>query len=91
VQVILVESPDRFARDLAVQLAGHNYLRSLGVELILATAPSFFTEDTPTAVLVRQVLLRSRAALSVPMSEAFSIPAEDILANAKSRTPIKQR
>ena len=44
------------ARDLAVQLAGHNYLRSLGVELVPASAPDFFTEDTPTAVLVRQVL-----------------------------------
>jgi DNA invertase Pin-like site-specific DNA recombinase len=53
---IIVESPDRFARDLAVQLAGHDNLRKLGVTLIPATAPDFFTEDTPTAVLVRQVL-----------------------------------
>jgi DNA invertase Pin-like site-specific DNA recombinase len=30
VRVILVESPDRFARDLAVQLAGHDFLKSLG-------------------------------------------------------------
>src|SRR5262245_3793383 len=56
VRVILVESPDRFARDLVVQLAGHDYLRSLGVELVPASAPDFFTQDTPTAVLVRQVL-----------------------------------
>jgi DNA invertase Pin-like site-specific DNA recombinase len=56
VKVILVESPDRFARDLAVQLAGHSYLKGLGVELAPTTAPDFFTEDTPTAVLVRQVL-----------------------------------
>jgi DNA invertase Pin-like site-specific DNA recombinase len=56
VLVILVESPDRFARDLAVQLAGHSYLKGLGVELVPTTAPDFFTEDTPTAVLVRQVL-----------------------------------
>ena len=56
VRTILVESPDRFARDLAVQLAGHDYLRSLGVELVPASAPSFFLEDTPTAALVRQVL-----------------------------------
>src|SRR5580704_12902405 len=53
---IIVESPDRFARDLAVQLAGHDHLMRLGVTLIPATAPDFFTEDTPTAVLVRQVL-----------------------------------
>jgi DNA invertase Pin-like site-specific DNA recombinase len=53
---IIVESPDRFARDLAVQLAGHDFLRGRGVSLIPATAPDFFAEDTPTAVLVRQVL-----------------------------------
>jgi DNA invertase Pin-like site-specific DNA recombinase len=56
VRTIIVESPDRFARDLAVQLAGHDFLKNLGVALIPATAPDFFTEDTPTAVLVRQVL-----------------------------------
>ena len=56
VRTIIVESPDRFARDLAVQLAGHDHLRKLGVTLIPATAPDFFTEDTPTAVLVHQVL-----------------------------------
>ena len=53
---IIVESPDRFARDLAVQLAGHDYLKNLGVALIPASAPDFFLADTPTAVLVRQVL-----------------------------------
>jgi DNA invertase Pin-like site-specific DNA recombinase len=56
VRTIIVESPDRFARDLAVQLAGHDYLKDLGVSLIPASAPDFFLEDTPTAVLVRQVL-----------------------------------
>ena len=56
VRTIIVESPDRFARDVAVQLAGQDHLRKLGVALIPATAPDFFTEDTPTAVLVRQVL-----------------------------------
>ena len=51
-----MESPDRFARDLAVQLAGHDMLKALGILIIPASAPDFFTEDTPTAVLVRQVL-----------------------------------
>ena len=55
-KTIIVESPDRFARDLAVQLAGHDMLKSLGIEIIPASAPDFFTEETPTAVLVRQVL-----------------------------------
>jgi DNA invertase Pin-like site-specific DNA recombinase len=31
-------------------------LREQGINLIPATAPDFFLEDTPTAVLVRQVL-----------------------------------
>src|SRR6516165_3569962 len=34
VRTILVESPDRFARDLAVQLACHDYLKRLGVALV---------------------------------------------------------
>ena len=55
-KTILVESPDRFARDLAVQLAGHDMLKREGIALVPASAPDFFTEDTPTAVLVRQVL-----------------------------------
>lgn len=56
VRTIIVESPDRFARDLIVQLTGHDYLKTLGVELLPASAPDFFLTDTPTAVLVRQVL-----------------------------------
>jgi DNA invertase Pin-like site-specific DNA recombinase len=39
-----------------VQLAGHDFLKREGIALIPATAPDHFTEDTPTAVLVRQVL-----------------------------------
>jgi DNA invertase Pin-like site-specific DNA recombinase len=56
VRVVLVETSDRFARDFAVQLTGHDYLRSLGVELVPTSAPDFFTTDTPTTVLVRRVL-----------------------------------
>lgn len=55
-KTIIVESPDRFARDLAVQLAGHDMLKALGISIIPASAPDFFIEDTPTAVLVRQML-----------------------------------
>jgi DNA invertase Pin-like site-specific DNA recombinase len=39
-----------------VQLAGHDMLKTRGVTLIAASAPTFFVEDTATAVLVRQVL-----------------------------------
>jgi hypothetical protein len=60
VRTIIVESPDRFARDLKVQLIGHDYLRKLGVTLVPATAPDFFTEDTPTAVMVASDARRDR-------------------------------
>jgi hypothetical protein len=56
VEYSLSSDRSKFARDLAVQLAGHDGLRKLGVALISATAPDFLLEDTPTAVLVRQVL-----------------------------------
>jgi DNA invertase Pin-like site-specific DNA recombinase len=56
VRTIIVESPDRFARDLIVQLTGHDHLKALGVELVPASAPDFFLQETPTAELVRQVL-----------------------------------
>ncbi|WP_315797661.1 recombinase family protein [Bradyrhizobium sp. SZCCHNRI3043] len=56
VRCIVCESPDRFARDLVVQLTGHDYLKRLGVSLIPASAPDFFLQDTPTAVMVRSIL-----------------------------------
>ena len=55
-KTIIVESPDRFARDLMVQLTGHDILKVRGVTLIAASSPMHFIEDTPTARLVRQVL-----------------------------------
>ena len=55
-RTIIVESPGRFARDLMVQLAGHDMLKARGVTLVAASAPTHFVEETPTAILVRQVL-----------------------------------
>jgi DNA invertase Pin-like site-specific DNA recombinase len=55
-RTIIVESPDRFARDLTQQLLGHDMLKKRGIALIAASAPTHFIEDTPTAVLVRQIL-----------------------------------
>jgi DNA invertase Pin-like site-specific DNA recombinase len=56
VRVILVENAGRFARDLIVQLTGHDLLKARGIALIPVDAPDYFTEETPTAVLIRQVL-----------------------------------
>ncbi|MBT7755433.1 MAG: recombinase family protein [Candidatus Magasanikbacteria bacterium] len=53
---VLVENASRFARDLAVQIAGHDMLQAQGVELVPVDAPTFFVDETPTAVMVRQVL-----------------------------------
>ena len=55
-RVVLVENAGRFARDLIVQLTGHDFLKGLGFELIAVDVPGHFAEDTPTAVLIRQVL-----------------------------------
>lgn len=55
-RTILVENASRFARDLAVQIAGHDLLRDLGIALIPVDAPDHFTDETPTAVMVRQIL-----------------------------------
>src|SRR5271156_3673514 len=38
-ECILVESPDRFARDLTVQLAGHDFLKREGIALVPTTSP----------------------------------------------------
>jgi DNA invertase Pin-like site-specific DNA recombinase len=56
VRTVIVESASRFARDLIVQETGYQYLRDLGITLIAADDPDAFTAETPTAVLVRQVL-----------------------------------
>jgi DNA invertase Pin-like site-specific DNA recombinase len=55
-RTVLVENASRFARDLLVQLTGHEYLKRHGIELIPVDAPAHFTEDTPTARMVREIL-----------------------------------
>lgn len=56
VSVVLVENASRFARDLAVQLTGHALLQARGIELVPADAPAYFTDPSPTAEMVRQIL-----------------------------------
>lgn len=55
-RIILVESASRFARDLAVQITGHELLKRKGIELVPVDAPDHFINETPTAVMVRQIL-----------------------------------
>ena len=56
VRTILVETANRFARDLIVQETGFALLKERGVDLIAADKPDAFLDDTPTATLIRQVL-----------------------------------
>jgi DNA invertase Pin-like site-specific DNA recombinase len=56
VRTILVETACRFARDLMVQEVGFRRLQELGIELVAVDSPQWFLDDTPTAVMVRQIL-----------------------------------
>ncbi|WP_027514626.1 recombinase family protein [Bradyrhizobium sp. WSM1417] len=56
VRTIIVETANRFARDLIVQETGWKRLNADGVTLIAADSPDQFMDDTPTAVLIRQIL-----------------------------------
>jgi DNA invertase Pin-like site-specific DNA recombinase len=56
VRTIIVETANRFARDLMVQEVGFAMLRDLGVTLIAADSPSSFLDDGPTSKLIRQIL-----------------------------------
>ena len=55
-RTIIVENATRFARDLIVQETGYQMLKARGIELIAADSPDSFLSDTPTAVLIRQIL-----------------------------------
>ena len=56
VRTIIVETANRFARDLMVQEVGFAMLRGRGVTLIAADSPSAFLDDGPTSKLIRQIL-----------------------------------
>jgi DNA invertase Pin-like site-specific DNA recombinase len=56
VRTIVVETANRFARDLMVQEVGFVMLRDLGITLIAADSPSSFLDDGPTSKLIRQIL-----------------------------------
>ena len=56
VRTIIVETANRFARDLMVQEVGFAKLRELGIELVAADSPNAFLDVGPTSKLIRQVL-----------------------------------
>jgi DNA invertase Pin-like site-specific DNA recombinase len=56
VQTIIVQTANRFARDLMVQEVGFAMLRDLGITLIATDSPTSFLDDSPTSKLIRQIL-----------------------------------
>ena len=56
INTILLETANRFARDLIVQETGYRMLKVRGIELIAVDSPDSFIDDTPTAELIRQVM-----------------------------------
>jgi DNA invertase Pin-like site-specific DNA recombinase len=56
VRTILLENASRFARDLLIQEVGYKRLAAQGIDLIAVDAPNSFIDDTPTNVLIRQVI-----------------------------------
>lgn len=56
VRTIVVETANRFARDLIVQETGYAMLRERGINLIAVDSPNAFLDDGPTSKLIRQVL-----------------------------------
>jgi DNA invertase Pin-like site-specific DNA recombinase len=55
-RIVLVETANRFARDLIVQETGYQMLKSKGISLVAVDSPESFVSDTPTAELIRQIL-----------------------------------
>src|SRR5689334_18978967 len=55
-KTIIVETANRFARDLMVREVGFAMLKARGFNLIAVDSPTSFPDDTPTARLIRQVL-----------------------------------
>ena len=56
IRTIIFENSTRLSRDLICQEVGYEYLKNLGFTLISADSPNSFVDDSPTSVLVRQML-----------------------------------
>ena len=56
VDTILCENASRFARDVIVQELGYRELKALNLQLIPVDAPDYFTGDSPSLNMIRQIL-----------------------------------
>lgn len=55
-RIVLVENASRFARDSLVQALGHAMLKKHGITLVPVDAPTHFTEESPTANMLRTII-----------------------------------
>jgi hypothetical protein len=56
VRTTVVETANRFARDLMTAESGFAFLKTQGITLIATDSPSAFPGDSPTPTLIRQIL-----------------------------------
>ena len=56
VSIILCENASRFARDLIIQELGFRDLKKLDLQIIPVDAPDYFTGDSPSLNMIRQIL-----------------------------------
>ena len=56
IRTILVESPDRFARDLMVQMNALAFLKEHGISVIPVNAPDAFIDETPTQKFISTMM-----------------------------------
>jgi len=74
IDTVLVETANRFSREVLVQLIGHDQLKESGLSLIPVDAPMHFLEDSPTAemlrIIVAAVSMYEKKSLVKKMSDA---------------------
>lgn len=57
IDLVLVETANRFSRDVMIQLMGHDHLKKAGISLVPVDAPAhFLDEDNPTAEMIRIII-----------------------------------
>lgn len=54
-RTILIETPNRFCRDVVIQITGYEYLKKSGIALIPVDSPNYFLEDTASAEMIRGI------------------------------------
>lgn len=54
-RTILIETANRFARDVVVQITAYEYLKKNGINIIPVDSPTHFLEDTPSAEMIRGI------------------------------------